>query len=265
VGWKKAAAVAGAGTLLVSTATLLRSSEPPVAGPVISLKDKVSILTLTLNEEHFIERTLKSLRNQDVIKNRMANIEMVLVDSNSDDRTVEIAVPYVDRFVMAPRGKLTAKNLAVLQADADIIVATDGDSYYPEFWLNHLLKHFRDPEVIAVHGPVLPIEDTSGFYAVGYSWSNLFRPVDRISGRNSAFRRRAFLNLGGFDESIDQLNRDLMIYEEEKRFLQRLKSAGKVVFEWNAGIYTSTREKMLTNGSVPMVKYKTERAAGVRF
>jgi len=264
-GWQKAAAVGGAGVLLFSTAVLVKGSEPPAAGPVVSLKESVSVQTYTLNEEFFIERALKSLRNQDVIKNRRAKIEMVLVDSHSDDRTVEVASPYVDRIIMAPLGKLTSRNLAVMETDADIIVVTDADSYYPEFWLNHLLRHFSRSEVVAAHGPILPIEDTFGVYAVGYSWSNLIRPVRQISGRGSAFRREVFLELGGFDESVDQLDREQMIQEEEIMFLRRLKSAGEVVFDWDAGVLTSTREKMLINGTPPMARYKAERAAGVRF
>ncbi|MQY70620.1 glycosyltransferase, partial [bacterium] len=140
-GWQKAA-VGGAGVLLFSTAALVKGSEPRAAGPVVSLKEKVSVQTYTLNEEFFIERALQSLRNQDVIKNRRADIEMVLVDSHSDDRTVEVASPYVDRVIMAPLGKLMARNIAAMETDAGIIVVTDADSYYPEFWLNHLLRHF---------------------------------------------------------------------------------------------------------------------------
>lgn len=263
--WKKAAAVGGAGAFLFSTATLLKGSEPSAAGPVISLKESVSVHTYTLNEELFVERALKSLRNQDVIKNQRVNIEMVLVDSHSDDRTVEVASPYVDRVIMAPLGKLTARNIAAMETDADIIVVTDADSYYPEFWLNHLLRHFSRPEVVAVHGPVLPIEDFMGVYAVGYSWSNLIRPVRQISGRGAAFRREVFLELGGFDESVDQLDREQMIQEEEIGFLRRLKSVGEVVFDWGAGLYTSAREKRLVDGTLPMARYRAERVAGIRF
>ena len=81
---------------------------------------KISACVISYNEEKKLEDCLQSL--QPLVD------EIVVVDSISQDRTVEIARRYTDRIIDQPfLGYLEQKNFAVDQASHDWILALDCD------------------------------------------------------------------------------------------------------------------------------------------
>jgi glycosyltransferase involved in cell wall biosynthesis len=81
--------------------------------------EKVSIILITLNEEQNIERCLKSVRWAD---------EIVVVDSGSTDRTVELAKKYTDSVHVHPfRGDSMQREVGVGHATGDWIFILDAD------------------------------------------------------------------------------------------------------------------------------------------
>jgi glycosyltransferase involved in cell wall biosynthesis len=211
---------------------------------------KVTVLIPTLNEAAHIEETISSLRNQNVALAYPDRFEIVVVDSYSEDGTVEIASRLADRVIMAFRGKLTAIDAALRQVDGDIVVATDGDSIYRVNFLNLLLRHFEDPDVVAVTGSEL-IDDNAlntfrslsleGNMLSAIDLSDILPKTQKLQGRGSAYRRDAYFATGGFDLSIDQTNLAEMIIEEEIGFWGRLKKVGKCVREMRASVRTGSR------------------------
>lgn len=203
--------------------------EPPV--------DTVSIIIPSYNEAQFIEESIKSIRNQSIIQKYPQYFEIILVDSGSTDNTVEIARPYVDKIIIAPRGKLTARNIGVDQSVGNLIVAVDSDSVYGEHSLNALLKPFKNPEVVATNGSVLdysvfalygPIHTVADYINYGVmKWSGL-------NGGNSAFRRDAFYKIGKFNTNINQLDFKEVSRVEELEFYDKLLKLGKIEFVLNA-------------------------------
>jgi glycosyltransferase involved in cell wall biosynthesis len=80
---------------------------------------KVSACVITLNEEGNIERALKSLSFAD---------EIVLVDSGSADKTVELAKKYTDRIFYREWGGFTRqRNFAIDKCENDWIIPLDAD------------------------------------------------------------------------------------------------------------------------------------------
>jgi glycosyltransferase involved in cell wall biosynthesis len=85
---------------------------------------KISATIITLNEERNIARAIESLRCAD---------EIVVVDSGSNDRTVEIAEKLGGRVVeSAWAGYANQKNLAAEQATYDWILSIDADESLSE-------------------------------------------------------------------------------------------------------------------------------------
>ena len=79
----------------------------------------LSISIITLNEERNLARTLASVRFAD---------EIVVVDSGSTDRTVEIAESFGAKvFVRAWQGFAAQKNFAIQQCTGDWILSLDAD------------------------------------------------------------------------------------------------------------------------------------------
>lgn len=85
---------------------------------------KISATIITFNEERKISRVIESLRCAD---------EVVVVDSGSTDRTVEIAAKLGARIVESPwRGYAGQKNFASAQASFDWILSLDADEALSE-------------------------------------------------------------------------------------------------------------------------------------
>ncbi len=80
---------------------------------------KISATLVTLNEESNLPRAIESLRCCD---------EIVVVDSGSHDRTVEIASKLGARVIETEwRGYAAQKNFAAEQAAHDWILSLDAD------------------------------------------------------------------------------------------------------------------------------------------
>jgi len=55
----------------------------------------ISIIIPCLNEEKYIESTLKTIKNQ-----KLHNFEIIIIDGLSKDNTVKIAREYADRVIV---------------------------------------------------------------------------------------------------------------------------------------------------------------------
>src|SRR5258707_7846252 len=101
---------------------------------------KITATVITLNEEHNIAEALQSLSWAD---------EIIVVDSESTDRTVEIARRFTDRVFVRPwPGYSAQKNFAAEQASNDWIFSLDADERVsPELTKRILdLKSHVEPE-----------------------------------------------------------------------------------------------------------------------
>lgn len=227
------------GTLTVNSFIERDMNNPDIE--TIEPIDMVSIIVPSFNEEPFIKKCLSSIRGQSIIQEYPQYFELIVVDSGSNDNTVIIAEPYVDKIITTTkRGKLIARNLAIDQAKGNIIVNVDSDCYYPPFWLNTLLKPFNRFEydnLVCVVGstydqfiPGVPIPIRNIAELID---RNILSPK-RIVSRNSAFWKHHFYLIGHFNENINQMNVHEMMKEEEYDFGKKLSKLGKIIFKMNA-------------------------------
>jgi glycosyltransferase involved in cell wall biosynthesis len=104
----------------------------------------VSIILPCRNEEKYIEKCIQSL-----INNQSADfqLEIIVVDGMSDDKTVEILEPYIRRFpfiklLQNPEKTVPyAMNLGIAQAQGEYIVRVDAHAFYPENYVSTLVTH----------------------------------------------------------------------------------------------------------------------------
>lgn len=211
----------------------------------VELYTDVSLILPTLNEEDLIRRSLDSLMNQNIIIKNPERFELIVVDSGSEDTTVEIAREYTDKVIIAPKGKLTARVIGIEESLGGIIVSLDADTVYPPNWLNSMLKNMANTDkVVGVSCPkffypksVNKIKDTA--YAV---MQINRRILPSMSGGNSIFTKDAYYKIDGFNTDIDQTNVRSMVGEEEEMFWTRLKRVGRVIFDTKSAVYTSPRQ-----------------------
>jgi len=203
--------------------------EPPV--------DSVSIIMPSYNESLYIQKSLESIKNQSIIQEYPEYFEIIVVDSNSSDGTPELSKLYADKVLTVGKGKLTAKNMAIDIAKGNIIVSADGDTEYLNGWLNTLLKPFKNPGIVGTSGstldyniPFVPGQIHSIFSVLNQS---LFYP-NQLVGRNCAFRKDIFYKIGKYNENVNQQDLQVMLFEEETGFGDRIAKHGKVEYLLNA-------------------------------
>ena len=185
---------------------------------------RVSVVIPALNEEEFIGDCIRSLRAQ-----TLPPAEIIVVDNGSTDRTVEIAKELADKVIIMPDvGIVQLRQAGAEAARNPIIVSTDADTLYPDFWLEKLLRHFSDPNVVVVGGSIRPsIPGTiENLYTKGLSTT---ASMGLFSGANMAFRRDAFLKSGGYVK---------VRKGEDWALSTRLKSQGRSVYEPEAYVIT---------------------------
>lgn len=89
----------------------------------------ISIITVTLNAEQYLEQTIQSVLDQ-----TYKNIEYIIVDGGSTDRSLEIINKYkkrIDHFISEKdKGIADAMNKGVALAKGDYVVFLQSDDYF---------------------------------------------------------------------------------------------------------------------------------------
>ena len=204
---------------------------------------RASVIIPALNEEELIGNTLRSLRAQ-----TMPPAEIIVLDNGSTDRTVEIARKYADKVLIFPGLSLwKMKQMGVEAAKSPIVVTTDADTVATPEWLEKLLRHFSDPNVVAVGGPVRPLESStvSDLYTKGLS---AIAQAGLLYDANMAFRREVMLRSGGYarlkrgwdwvlSSNLSKYGR--VVYDPEAYVITDVPFSRQLEFAniaWNAGL-----------------------------
>jgi cellulose synthase/poly-beta-1,6-N-acetylglucosamine synthase-like glycosyltransferase/peptidoglycan/xylan/chitin deacetylase (PgdA/CDA1 family) len=206
----------------------------------------VSVVIAAYNEEKVIARTVRS-----VLENGYSNLEVVVVDDGSTDRTLDVLevefseVSQVRVFSQPNRGKAAALNHAIREAKYPILVAVDADTVFAEGAIGYLARHFRDETVGAV----------SGNARVGnrHKWLTRFQSIEYVCGFNldrraldllnaitvvpgavGAWRKNLVEELGGFAHDTLAEDTDLTLAIRKRGY--------KIPYEEQAIAYTEAPE-----------------------
>ena len=91
----------------------------------------ITVILPTLNEEKGIGKTIDSI-NKEYFKNHGWNLEIIIVDGDSKDKTCEIAKKKGAKIIIEKRkGYGRAYKTGMPQATGEIIVTGDADATYP--------------------------------------------------------------------------------------------------------------------------------------
>src|SRR5512136_2680787 len=112
---------------------------------------RTSIVIRACNEEKHISRLLEGIAFQ-----TQKDLEIILVDSGSTDRTLEITSHYPVQVVHIQPEEFTfgySLNQGITQAHGSLIVIASAHVYpvYPD-WLESLLAPFADSQVALTYG-----------------------------------------------------------------------------------------------------------------
>lgn len=110
----------------------------------------VSVVIPAYNEEEYIEDCLHSLKYQTV-----APFEVILVDNNCTDHTIDIAKNYDVTIIHEQKqGMIYARNAGYNFAKGTIIARTDCDTRVPADWIEKIIKNFSENTIDGLAGVV---------------------------------------------------------------------------------------------------------------
>jgi len=192
---------------------------------------KISIIIRTRNEERWIEPCLKKIFEQNY-----KNFEVILVDNNSKDKTIQKAKLFPIKIVKIKNflpGK--AINLGIKNASGKIIVCLSAHCIPIENnWLNKLASNLKDKKIAGVYGRQKPLSYSSDFDK--RDLLNLFGPEKKIQRKdtffhnaNSAFRIDVWKKFP-FDEKTKHI-------EDRIWGSEVIKKGYKIIYEPEASVY----------------------------
>ena len=167
-----------------------------------------SIVIRAYNEEKYIGRLLEGIRQQTV-----KDVEIILVDSGSTDRTVSVAEAFGARIVNIPSAEFTfgrSLNFGVRAATREFVVIASAHVYpvYPD-WLESLLRPFEDEGVALTYGKQRGYEGSKySEHQIFHQWfpdtSNLNQMTAFCNNANAVIRKSLW-EKNQYDETLTGL------------------------------------------------------------
>ncbi len=171
---------------------------------------KISIITPSFNQGKFIEKTIKSVINQNY-----QNYEHIIVDGGSTDETLDILKKYKDKITYISEndnGQVDAINKGIKMASGEIISFINSDDYYLPNVFKSIYEKFKNPDVFWLTGDSIIVdEDDKEIHRLIRFYKKSIRNINSICVlyftnficQPSTFWRKNFYNsIGFFDEEL---------------------------------------------------------------
>jgi glycosyltransferase involved in cell wall biosynthesis len=179
----------------------------PHADPTVS----VVICAYTEDRRDDVHAAVRSVLSQ-----RFPALEVLLVVDHNPALYRRLRTELADTTVTVlkntgARGLSGGKNTGLQWAGGSIVAFLDDDAVADPGWLEALVQHYADDDVMGVGGLTLPLWETSRpvWWPREFDWVVGCTFVGRDPGRvrnllggNASFRREAFTLAGGFDHGI---------------------------------------------------------------
>lgn len=157
------------------------------------------------NGERVIARCLQSLGAQDFPSHRY---EVIVVDDGSTDGTAESVrrFPHARLIRQAPSGPAAARNRGVAAARGDLVLFTDADCAPRSDWVRQLVTALTQTDAVGARGAYVTRQTSLVARFVQVEYETRYRlaagraRIDFVDTYSAAYKRSAFLEVGGFDE-----------------------------------------------------------------
>jgi rhamnosyltransferase len=195
----------------------------------------VSVVIRTLNEAKHLDELLSAIKTQ---KTHGLSTEVVIVDSGSTDRTLDIAKAHgchIEHIAKSDFSFGRSLNKGCRAADGDILVFTSGHCVpINEYWLQDLCQPILDGKAQYTYGR--QHGGPQSYFSEHRIFAKYFPETSKIpqqgffcNNANSAIHRDSWM-MHLFDEELTGL--------EDMELAQRLvNSGGKVAYVAEAGVY----------------------------
>ncbi|MBX9653465.1 glycosyltransferase [bacterium] len=179
---------------------------------------KVSIVTPSYMQGHFIEWTIRS-----VLQQNYPNLEYIVMDGGSKDETVPILERYADQFAYfeskKDKGQADAICRGFERTTGEIMAYLNSDDMLTAGTLHRVAKYFDEhPEVDVIYSHRCFVDERNrvlGYWILPPHSSYLMKRFDYIPQETTFWRRRIFDKVGNIDPTF----RFAMDYDLFARFM----------------------------------------------
>lgn len=162
-------------------------------------KPLVSVIVTTKNEEKNIENFCKSVKDQSY-----ENIELIVVDNNSNDKTKEIAKKYTDKVFNKGPERSAQRNYAIEKSKGDYLLILDADMILTKDVIFECITECeKNNKIKAIIIPEISIGEN--FWAKCKAFERHFYYLDQEYNDIEAARfvsKKAFLEINGYDDKL---------------------------------------------------------------
>ena len=191
-------------------------------------KFKISIITVCLNSEKTIERSIKSVLNQ---KYNQANIELIIIDGKSIDRTTKIIEKYKSKIFhfesKKDKGIYDAMNKGIKMSTGDIIGILNSDDFYYPNTFNIVNKYFNIYKIDYLFGSVDHLKIYHGFYP-----KKIWYKLNIVPSHSVSFfiKRKSQLKIGLYDNKFKYSSDRDLFYRLVKSNFKGMATKKKEIF-----------------------------------
>jgi glycosyltransferase involved in cell wall biosynthesis len=181
----------------------------------------ISVIITTKNEEKNIGTVLSSIKNQTYL-----NIEIIVVDNFSEDKTAKIALTYTPRVVNKGPERSTQRNYGVEIANGDFVLILDADMKLESTVIEDCYKE----ALKGADAVIIPEESYGTTFWAKCKWveKRCYQGDDTIEAARF-FDRDVYLSIGGFNPDL--------ISGEDWDLMNRIRKAGYKVSRIKSLIY----------------------------
>jgi len=157
----------------------------------------ISVIITTKNEEAHIENCLKSIKEQSYLQDQ---IEIVVVDNDSSDRTKEIAKRYTEKVFDKGPERSAQRNFGVENSDGEYFLYLDADMILNKDVIRDCVEKIKsDQKIIALY--ISEIVMGEKFWSKVRRFERSFYDGTVIDCARF-IQKEAFQKVNGFDEDL---------------------------------------------------------------
>jgi glycosyltransferase involved in cell wall biosynthesis len=222
----------------------------------------VSVITVCYNSEKYIQSAIES-----VLRQTYENIEYIIVDGNSRDKTLDIIRKYASlfngrmRWISEPdNGIYHAMNKGIKMATGDIVgILNSDDIYFDDKVIEDIVLHIYSENADSIYGNVIMVHPDNLHKIIRVSKSSTFKPNSFKKGWHPPHpgffvKKRIYDAFGVFDTSLKiAADFELMLRYLEKHRISTV-YYDRIIVRMRWGGESTGSVKRIVRGNMEVIK-----------
>jgi glycosyltransferase involved in cell wall biosynthesis len=156
----------------------------------------ISVIITTKNEESNIANCLDSIKKQSYPQNQL---EIIVVDNNSNDQTKEISLKYTDKVYDKGPERSAQRNFGVEKSSGEYFIYLDADMILHKNVIKDCVNFIQNSDVVALY--ISEIVMGKNFWSQVRRFERSFYDATVVDCARF-IQKEAFQKVGGFDENL---------------------------------------------------------------